>query len=125
MRMHRCVARAPIPLDAAQSSLQAWCRLCTENASAAVAVRKIAFLGDHCRLGWSLRLSLQQPRLVVKPFDRSELLLAAKPRFLHGQLKNANRLVINAQRHGKWLPILAPVRKRKSRRIGETIRCAM
>ena len=44
---------------------------------------------------------------------------------MNGGLQHSYRFIIDPQRHGEGMPVLSPVRERKSRRVGEAIRGSM
>ena len=64
---------------------------------------------------------LEQPRLLVEPFQCPQFLLPSEPGVTNGGLQHAYRLVVDAKRHGKRVPVLATVRERKSSRVGEAV----
>ncbi len=63
--------------------------------------------------------------LSIEPLQRSKLLLAAKPGLLHSRLQDANGFVINLDRNGIGVPVLAAMGERKPRGIGKAERRAV
>jgi hypothetical protein len=71
------------------------------------------------------RCPFQSPRLIVEPLERLHLLVAAEPGFLYSRLQNADRFIIDLDRHRKGMAVLAAMRERKPRRVLETVGRAM
>src|SRR5688500_2547308 len=94
-------------------------RLPTENAAAAELVRAAPLLGNHLVHRRSRRLALEHARLRIEAADRLQLLLAAELRVAHRGLEHADGLVEHARGHGEGVAILAAVRQREARGIGE------
>ena len=70
-------------------------------------------------------MPLQPPCLFVQALDRGELLGLAKFGLLHGGLQHVDRAIIDLQRHGIGVPVLAAMGDRKPRGVAEAIGCAM
>ena len=68
---------------------------------------------------------LKPAGLIVQALDCRELLGLAKLGSLHGRFQYADGAIIDLQRDGIGMPILAAVGDRKSRRIAEAVRRAM
>src|SRR3954466_2388876 len=96
-----------------------------EHRTAVVFRRARPFARDVTVQRWPLGQEFQLPRLVVEALNRGKLLFAAERCLLDGGLHDANSLVIDADRHWEWLPVLAAVGEREPRRIAEAIGRAM
>src|SRR5690349_17395047 len=87
-------------------------RLPAEHAAAAIGMRHPAFLGDIIIHRRPLLAPLDPPRLIVQPPDRGKLLLAAEPGIADGGFQHADGLVVDLQRHGEGMPVLAAMGER-------------
>ena len=56
-------------------------------------------------------MALELPCLNVEPFDGGKLLVVSELRFLDGRLEYPKSFVINTDRHGERLAILAAERQ--------------
>src|SRR5712672_2840524 len=63
--------------------------------------------------------AFQPAGLLVEPADRLQLLVASETRLADRLLENGNGLVVHAQRDGEGMTVLAAVREREPRRVGE------
>src|SRR3954462_996545 len=72
-------------------------------------------LGDQLFDRRTHRNTFERPGLGIEPLQRAKFLVAAKLRLLHGRLQNANGFVIDFNRYGIGMPVLAPVGERKPR----------
>ena len=75
--------------------------------------------------GWTVGVPFELPGLLVQPPQRAKFFITAELRFLHGRFEHLDRLVVDLERHRKWVSVLAAMCERKSRRIGESARRAM
>ena len=66
-------------------------------------------------------VALDESSLVVEAFERGQLFPAAELRALDRRLQHSNCLIVNPKGHRKRMPVLATVRKREARRVGEAI----
>jgi len=71
------------------------------------------------------RYRFHAPRFVVEPADRRHALVVAEPGRVDGAAHDRDRLIVHAQRHGEGMAVLAAVREREARRIGEAARRAV
>jgi hypothetical protein len=70
-------------------------------------------------------MPLQTARLVVEPPERAKFFFASELRAPDRGFQDTDRFVVDLERHGKGMPILPPMRKRKSSGIREAIRRSM
>jgi len=70
-------------------------------------------------------MALDLSSLVVEPFERAELFRSAQFCLLDRRFHHLNGLVIDAERHREWMPVLAAMGDGESRRVGEAVRCAV
>src|SRR5947209_7667996 len=94
-------------------------RFVAEYTAPAVEMRALALLRDQLLDRWTFGELLQLPRLIVEPLERIELFALAELRFAHRRFEHTDRLVINLQRHRKRMAVLAAMRQRKTRWVGE------
>src|SRR5260221_9737689 len=80
-----------------------------ENAASTVHRRKVALPRDQIVNPGTGRMALQPPRLVVKPLQCTKFFFAPQLGLLHGRFQHPDGLVIYAERHRKWVPVLAAV----------------
>src|SRR5438094_624956 len=92
-----------------------------EHAAATIGRRRAPLGGDQLLDAGTARSRFQATGLVVEPFDRAELLVAAEPGLLHRLLQHADGFVVDADRNGKGMAVLAAMRQREARRIGKAI----
>ncbi len=74
---------------------------------------------DEVRHGRSVGELLEPPGLRVEPADRAHLLVVVELRLRHRRFQHADRLVVDAERHRKRVPVLAAMGKREAGWIGE------
>ena len=84
------------------------------NAHAAEAVRRGALVGDVFVPIDAGGRGLEPPRLLVEPSDRRELVVVAELRPLDRASHDANRLVVDGERHRERVAVLAAVRAARS-----------
>ena len=65
--------------------------------------------------------ALQLPRLIVETLQRLHLLVAPQLGLLHRRFQDANGLVVDLDRHGIGVAVLAAMRQREARRILEAV----
>ena len=97
----------------------------SEYASAPVGVRVPPLLRDQRLDRGTAGAALKPAGLIIETLQRAQFLLSSQPRLLNRRLQHLDGLIIDADRHRKWMPVLAAVGKGKSRRIAETIGRAM
>ena len=66
-------------------------------------------------------MALDESSLVVEAFERSQLFPAAELRALDRRLQHSNCLIVNPNGYRKRMPVLATVRKREARWVGEAV----
>jgi hypothetical protein len=57
--------------------------------------------------------------LIVQAPQCTEFFIAAELRFLHGRFEHLDRLVVDLDRHRKWMSVLSAMRDWKSNGISE------
>ena len=72
-----------------------------------------ALFGDHVRQWRTGRAPFDLPRLVVEPLQRGEPIVLTELRLLHRRLHDPDRLVIDLERHGERMTVLAAMRENK------------
>jgi len=102
-----------------------WRRFIAEYASAAILMRARAFVGEQCLDGRTACMPLQPTRLFVQPPDRRQLLEVTEPCLPYRSLQHVNGAIVDPERHGKGMPVLAAMSDREPRRITEAVRSAM
>jgi rhodanese-related sulfurtransferase len=81
----------------------------TEDRSAAIEMRPLSFLRDQLLDLRTRRVTLEQPRLFIEALQCPHLLVPSEPRLTNGGLQHAYRLVVDPERHGERVPVLAAV----------------
>src|SRR6185312_3561961 len=96
-----------------------------QNRPASIAGGVLAFCCNELLYGRARCIAFELAGLLVQPFERTQLLIAAELRLLYGRLKRTYRFVVDSERHWKWMSVLSPMRKGKPRGIAEPTRRAM
>ena len=96
-------------------------KLPSENAPAAVGMGEPSLLCYQLLYRRTGGVALDESSLVVEAFERSQLFPAAELRALDRRLQHSNCLIVNPKGHRKRMPVLATVRKREARWVGEAI----
>jgi hypothetical protein len=60
--------------------------------------------------GWTGGVPLELTGLIVQAPQCTEFFIAAELRFLHGRLEHLDRLVVDLDRHRKWMSVLSAMR---------------
>src|SRR3954470_23424696 len=94
------------------------------DVAAALFRRHLAFFLEVGLEIGSRRRPLETARLLVETAQRAQALVAAELRLFDGALQDGNGPVVHAEGHRERMRILAPVRQREPRRIGEPARGA-
>src|SRR5207244_3560855 len=94
-------------------------RFKAENRTATVGMRFLNLIVDQLFNGGARSNAFERAGLGIEPPQCAKLLVAAKPGFLHGGLQDANGFVIDLDRNGIGMPILAAMGERKPRGIGK------
>ncbi len=100
-------------------------RLLAEDAAAAELMRVAKFLGDMLGERRSARPAFQPACLLIEPPDRAEPFVIAEPGLSDRGLQHRNRLVIDLERDGVGVAVLAAMGEREARRIGKAAGRAM
>src|SRR5215471_16393966 len=104
-----------------------WCgRRCprrrpTEYGPAAVAVGLLSFMPDQLLDRRTRSASLDQSGLLIEPPQRTKFFFPSQFRSMNSGLQHAYCLVVNPQRHWKWMSVFASMRERESRRVSEAV----
>src|SRR5215831_6283720 len=96
--------------------------LTSEDAAPAIGWRALPLLRNqflHCRADG---MTLEPSSLVVKPFQRAELLRLPQFCFPDRRFQHLDGLVVHAERHRKRMPVLAAVGDGEACRVGEAVR---
>src|SRR5581483_4312895 len=91
----------------------------TEDVAAAVKGRGVALGFQEIVERRTRRGAFEEASLLVEAVDGVELVRLAELRRRDGLLEDADRAVVDAQRDGEWMPVLAAVREREARRVRE------
>ena len=70
-------------------------------------------------------MALDESSLVVEALERCQLFLTPELRALDRRFQHMDRLIVDPKGHRKRMPVLAAMRKRKTRRAGEAVRRTM
>src|SRR6185437_6246087 len=100
-------------------------RLGTEDALAAILMRASTLLGKQRLDRGSRDMALHSARLLVEALDRGQLLGLTELGLADGRAQHTDRAIIDLERHGIGMAVLAAVCERESRRIAEAIGRAM
>src|SRR6185437_1521194 len=88
-------------------------RLGTEDTAAAIVMRAGTFLGEQRLDRGSRDMALDAAGLLVETLYRGELLGMAEPGLGDGRAQHADRAIIDLERHGIGMAILAAVCERE------------
>ena len=73
-------------------------------------MRAIKLFRNEVRDGGTVCMPFKLSGLLVQPPQRAKFFITAKLRFLHGRFEHLDRLVVDLERHRKWVSVLAAVR---------------
>ena len=110
------------PINSPPSSRSSPTSLPPKHRASAERRRGAALSGDESLKGRSTGRTLQLPRLIVEALLRLHFFIASELAVRDRALKHADRLVIDFDRHGIGVAILAAVRQRETGGIAKAIR---
>src|ERR1035437_1996315 len=87
-----------------------WRRVPAENGAATLGMRATKLFRNEFLDGWTGGLALELTRLIVQAPQRAKIFITAELRFLHGRFERLDRLVVDLDRHRKWMSVLSAMR---------------